>query len=204
MRTLLALILLSCGPTTAALAAPDPPVWWRDGGPRVRPFDARVATLLRSGLDRSPTLRALVDRVEDANVIVYLELHPKLQGKLAGCLTWVAGTEKYRYLRASINPGLAPDQQIAAIAHELQHVVEIIDHPEVDRENAMTGLYRRIGEQRRTGPSAWDTAEAREVGTLVSRELLSSPVSRTALLASAVTLVEWHTWYLQQRGHLYQ
>ncbi len=203
MRTILVLLLLWSWPVVDRLAVDDPVMWWRAGGPRVRPHDARVATLLRTGLDRSPTLRTLVDRVEDSDVIVYLEIQPKLQGRLAGCMTWVAGAGRYRYVRASINPELTTDQRIAAIAHELQHVVEISEHPEVDGESALIALYRRIGESRPFNSTQWDTTRAREVGAVVGRELSVAPVAKTARASGVVSPLEWHTWYFQKRAFTY-
>ena len=67
MRLLLALALSAVvvhRPPLAAAAA--------DGGPRLRPQDARLTQLLRQGAARSTTFKALVDRIEASNVIVYM------------------------------------------------------------------------------------------------------------------------------------
>jgi hypothetical protein len=132
---------------------PAPPVseWWRSGGPRIRPTDQRVAAILRSGIERSPTLRALADRIEGALVFVYLGLDSHIDGALAGRLTFIGKAGKYRYLRVGINPALNADLIVASIAHELQHVVEVIEHPEAKSENALRTLYERIGQGTRPG-----------------------------------------------------
>jgi hypothetical protein len=201
MRTPLVVLLLlvSVAPVRAVT---EPEALWRNGGPRLRPYDSRVATLLRVGLDRSPTLRALVDRVEESRVIVYLEMQSTIRGQLSGCLTWIAAADSFRYVRASINPDLNVDQQIAAIAHELQHAVEIAEHRHVTSEAAMVALYRRIGDQRRSGPSHWDTAEARAVGTTVRRELVQTAPSMAADVPASITPVEWHAFYRSERARL--
>ena len=186
MRTMLSLLLL-CSSGTAAFAGGDPVMWWKSGGPRVRPADSRMATLLRAGLDRSPTLRDLVERLEDGNVIVYLEMRPRIRSGLSGCLTWLTASGSFRYVRASINPELAADAQIAAIGHELQHALEIARHPPVTSEGAMHTLYRGIGEQRGRDSDAWDTVEARAVGETVRRELHAMPAATTADARSPIT-----------------
>ena len=44
---------------------------------------------------------------------------------------------EFRYLRASINSDLTPDQMIATIAHELQHAVEVIADESVSDEDTL-------------------------------------------------------------------
>jgi hypothetical protein len=197
---LVVLVLLVFFAPTPANA--EPAMLWQNGGPRLRPHDSRVATLLRVGLHRSPTLRALVDRIEESRVIVYLEMQSTIRRHFSGCLTWVTAAEAFRYVRASINPDLNPDQQIAAIAHELQHALEIAEHPQVDSEAAMVALYQQIGDQRRAGSTHWDTAEARAVGKMVRRELGQGAASMAAEVPASITPAEWHVFYQTQRATL--
>jgi hypothetical protein len=79
----------------------------------------------------------------------------------------------YRYVRVALHPELNQDLMIAGLAHELQHVLEVIQNPEVTSEPALTALYQRIGRSNRTsGSIGWETEEARSVATRVRRELL--------------------------------
>jgi len=170
----------------APVVAPEavPPVvdWWRDGGPRIRPTDGRVRALLASGLERSPLLRDLVGRVESGDVIVYVGMNPIMQRGIAGCVTFVSDAGRYRYLRAMLNPELTTEQLIAALAHELHHVSEIMAHPEVRSEPALASLYRRIGtENRRSVRSGWETNAAEQVGWDVRRELKEHADATVAL-----------------------
>ncbi|MGE0462261.1 MAG: hypothetical protein AB7Q16_12900 [Vicinamibacterales bacterium] len=159
-------------PVVAAGAVPPVVDWWRDGGPRIRPTDSRVRALLASGIERSPLLRDLVSRVESGDVIVYIGMNPLMQSGIAGCVTFVSDAGRYRYLRAMLNPELTFEQLIAALAHELHHVTEIMSHPEVRSETALASLYRRIGtENRRSIRSGWETNAAQQAGWDVRREL---------------------------------
>lgn len=180
-----------------ATAAPDPVVWEKVGGPRVRPVNARIATLLLDGLRRSPALVQLIDQIEASDVIVYLEIQPTLRNSLAGCLTWMEQAGNYRYVRASLSGNLTAEALIATIGHELRHVVEIVEHPSVVDETSFAALYRQIG----VGGSRTtnlDTREARETGALVRRDLNATPAA--ALPGGSTTSpYGWHSWYRQQQ-----
>lgn len=201
MRAILALLVL-CASVTPAIGADDPVMWGRIGGPRLRPYDSRVATLLRVGLDRSPTLRALVDRIEEGQVIVYVEMQPRLRSRMSGCLTWLGAGGSLRYVRASINPDLAADQQIAAIAHELHHATEIVQNFRISSEAAMLAFYQRIGDQRVSAANSWDTREARAVGATVRRELTERATSSEADVRRVISPGEWHAFYRNERRRL--
>jgi hypothetical protein len=174
MRLLFAIALSAVVITSSTLAAAD-------GGPRIRPQDARLSQLLRNGVARSATFKALVDRIEASNVIVYLALNPIMKKNLSGTLTWMTKAGDYRYVRASISPDLTHDQMIATLAHELQHAVEVVDDPNVISENTLVALYRRIGRPNgNLSTTAWETEAAQETGYQVRRELISVPAVITA------------------------
>lgn len=178
MRLLLAISLSVVVVTSSSLAAFD------DGGPRLRPQDARLTRLLQQGAERSTTFKALVDRIEAGDVIVYLAINPLMKQAYSGMLTWMTKAGDFRYVRASISPDLTPDQMIATLAHELQHAVEVVeDHAVVD-EKSLVALYRRIGKQNSmTSATGWETVAAQEAGYQVRRELVSVPATATARAA---------------------
>jgi hypothetical protein len=152
---------------TPPLAAGSPPA-------RLRPQSPRVARWVADGMARSATFRDLVARIEAGDVIVYLEAQPALGQGLSACLTWMGGTPQARYLRASVRPDLSARDALAMIAHELQHVVEVIDHPDVQSERGLTALYQRIGHRTGTTRDRWDTTAALKTGDRVRVELLSA------------------------------
>ena len=148
---------------------------------RLRPQDTRLTNLLRQGSERSTTFKALVDRIESSNVIVYVALNPLMKKSLSGMLTWMTRTGDYRYLRASISTDLTADQMIATLAHELQHAVEVIEDETVIDEASLVSLYRRIGRQSgNAAPMRWETVAAQETGFKVRRELGSAPTTIVA------------------------
>ena len=116
MRWLLSIVLYCLVLVANADAAP--PDRSRDGGARIRPQDARSIQLLRDGIARSETFRALVDRIEASHVFVYVQISPFIKSSLAGKLTWMTQAGRYRYLRATLNPEQTTDQLIASLAHD--------------------------------------------------------------------------------------
>ena len=171
MRHLLALVLCTLV-STPALAA-DLADSWREA--RIRPQDARLTALLREGIVRSATFRALVNRIEASNLFVYVTLSPVMKPSLAGKLTWMTRAGDFRYVRATINTEQAPDQMIATLAHELQHAVEVIEDQTVSDQRSLQELYKRIGRPSHSGiTTGWETVAAQETGLRVRRELLSA------------------------------
>jgi hypothetical protein len=153
---------------------PDHVAWWQNGGPRIRPGDARAALILRLGLERSAILRQLVDEIEGGRVIVYVVLNGDMPDRLAGSLNFAGEAGRYRYLRVSLNADLPADQIVASLAHELQHVREVMAAPEVRDDASLRSLYRRIGQESHVaGKLGWETNEARAIGVDVRRELSS-------------------------------
>jgi hypothetical protein len=153
-------------------AASDKP---RAGGQRIRPQDPRTTQLLREGIARSETFRALVERIEASNVFVYVAVSPFIKSSLSGQLTWMTQAGPYRYLRATLSTDQSSDQAIATLGHELQHAVEVVDDEKVVSEKTLVALYKRIGEPSRAVTNAgWETIAAQEAGYRVRRELIES------------------------------
>ena len=176
MRLLLSVVLLAGALTSSATFASE-----RIGGPRLRPQDPRVTLVLQEGLSRSETFRALVNRIEASNVIVYVAVTPTLRSSLAGALTWMTRAGDFRYVRASISIEQSFDQMVASVAHELQHAIEVIEDESVVDEKSLTALYKRIGEpSKAAGALGWDTVAAQRTGTRVRRELIAMPTMTMA------------------------
>lgn len=175
MRLLLSIALTAVIFTSTTAAAGMP-----DGGPRIRPQDVRVKQALQEGMARSATFKALVDRIEAGDVIVYLAVNPLLKSSLSGALTWMTSAGKFRYVRASISSDLLFDQMIATVAHELQHALEVVSDSSVVDEKSLIALYRRIGQESPSTPAGWETVAAQQAGWQVRKELVSVPATALA------------------------
>jgi hypothetical protein len=135
----------------------------------VRPTVTRLREALDRGVALSPTLRDLVDRLEDSDVIVHLTLERYQSESDLGMLRFAASANGVRYVRISIRHDLRLDDLAVVIGHELQHAVEIADRPWVDSEKALDQLYRTIGFE--TTPGQHETMAAQDVARRVHQEI---------------------------------
>jgi hypothetical protein len=143
----------------------------------VRTTDSRLGELLKTGIEHSSTFRRLVTRLEESTVVAYVECAAPIEFVQrtvpAGRLVFVAYVEGVRYLAVRLDCRSADVRQLAALAHELQHAVEVADAPDVRDRLSLARLYRSIGfTARYTGSSeAFETSAAQAAGDATSHEL---------------------------------
>jgi hypothetical protein len=147
----------------------------------VRSADSVLTELLKEGATRSPTFQRLLERIGEANGIVYLEFGHCAFGHLNGCLLpYVVPTTGGRYLRVVVTPDktrVDHDGLIALLAHELQHTLEVLAHPEVVNVETMLAMYARIGRPL-SGRSGYETSAAHPVQDRVASELRTDRARR--------------------------
>ena len=144
---------------------------------RVRSTNATILELLKEGAERSATFRSLIDAIDHSTGIVYVEFGYCAFGHLNGCLLpFIAASHGDRYLRILVTPDKtrrSHDQLLALVAHELQHAIEVIAHPEVVDAATMEAMFRRIGTPATGGMTGYETSAARAAGDAVLTELLA-------------------------------
>jgi hypothetical protein len=145
-------------------------------GPRVRALDTRVQFAIAEGTARSASFRKLLTKIDKSDVIVYVEFQPHLKGRLVGTTTWVTTTQQYRYLRVALNPELTGWRLVAALAHELQHVVEVGEARSIVDSKSLSAHYRETGVEKVLRSEEWETQAAQVMGETVRRELAASAV----------------------------
>lgn len=162
------MLLFVASPTDAGSEARDPI-------PRLRTADRRVRALIAQGIAGSPTFRALTSRLEQSDVVVYVECGRRDRREPGGGrLIFVSSAGGFRYVVVRLGWLSSPAQQIAMLAHELQHAVEIADTPAIVDPQSMADAYRRMAGARevaRAGRTAFDTRAANTAGEQVLREL---------------------------------
>jgi hypothetical protein len=160
--------------------------------PRVRPRSMRAAELLLEGVQRSPTLQEVVDALQAHDVVVYLAVQPALQNR-TGQVQWLTKAGGLRYVQASIAPASSTRAMIGAVAHELQHALEVATAPEVRDAESFTALFKRIGVPVRGNATAWETDGAYETGERARREAATPrPLAPVMRLARPI---EWYALY---------
>jgi hypothetical protein len=92
----------------------------------IRSEDRRVRDLIATGYTRSTMFKTLVDAVEKSPCVVYVATVVKLsQGRTGALLHLAAGRPELPVLRVLLKASLSPEETIATVGHELQHVVEV-------------------------------------------------------------------------------
>jgi hypothetical protein len=152
---------------------------------RIRVLAPCFSTLLDEATAASATVRALVTRIEQSNLIVYVRCvafnHAAFVGRLV-FLTTIAGQ---RYVVIELKNPEQWQAQVATMAHELQHAVEIASAPWVHNQATMAQYYRLAGMTVGTKPLTFDTDAARDVGVRVQRELTALRAARQVTRAEA-------------------
>ena len=162
--------------------------------PHVRIADPDLRRLLEAGLAVSPTLHALVHRLDQSDVVVYIRFEEPRVG-IDGSLQFVSTAAGIRYLLIRVERLPRRSRQLALIGHELQHAVEVATAPHVVDQRTFVQEYERIGHARHhpgQQPRRFDTLAALATGERVFKELdgrdLRQPRRRHAELASVTTV----------------
>ncbi len=181
MRATLVSVFLALSTSAASAASPV-----RLGATdHVRPLGAPAAVLLAEATDRSPVVRQLLEELAHTDLVVYVENPMETSGHSAPAhLAFLSAGGGTRYLLVRVARwGVAPWEQIARLAHELQHAIEIARAPDVRDTAGMAALYRRIGWE--AGRGRFESEEALATGNLVRRELTRFSSRRRPAMAAA-------------------
>ena len=176
LLALVAVVPLRAAPAAGLPAASEAAVA-RTPEPRVRTTDTRMRRLLDAAVLASPSLRALVDRLQQSDVVVYVQCERYAPSRVAGRLTFVSAAGGRRYVVVRLQRLESRAQQIALLAHELQHAVEIADTPAIVDGASLAREYQRLGHVSTwsTTPGiAYDTVAAVEMGRRVLREVAAA------------------------------
>jgi hypothetical protein len=172
---LLVVFVLFLVATPSIANAADPS--WDGLRGHIRTTDDRLRRLLDVGMRSSQTFRALVHRLLESDVVVYLWCNGTKAAGVDGRLTFLSAAGGVRYVVVQLVRLQPRERQIAIIAHELQHAVEIANAPAVVDAPSLAREYRRIGYVSGDALSVhvtFDTDAAVTAGVTVLRELSSS------------------------------
>jgi hypothetical protein len=140
---------------------------------QVRSSDPTFSRLLAEGYAKSRTFRSLVVRLNESDVVVYVEAQRTPRSGLRGYLMSdvVVGGGK-RYLRVRLYPFGNANTLIARLGHELQHAVEVAEAPAVRDEETFSQHFVRIGGVN-CGATCYETVAAGQTERAVAEELRS-------------------------------
>lgn len=173
---LLAIVIAGTLQQAAPALAQDTPL----PAPHLRP-DPGLRSLVEDAAARSPSIRAAIDRIEAANVIVYVRMAMFRQVGLEGRVGMIAVVNGRRFLAIELACGRPEVVTMATLGHELHHAVEIADEPSIVDPRTLAAFYTTHGMQTSNAPGQlmFETEGAEAAGRRARRE---------------ITAGERHTW----------
>jgi hypothetical protein len=149
--------------------------------PRIRLLTPVARQLFEYGLLDSPSFRAVVQQLEATDVVVLIvtgRWEPE-EGRCHANLRFIGGGPHARFVRVWVDAWWRTRrEQVALLAHELWHSVEIGLEPEARSASTVADLFRRIG--RETNSRIFETLAAQEIESAVCAELGPSTLPRSA------------------------
>jgi hypothetical protein len=139
----------------------------------VRTNEPDIATLIREAMQKSPSFRLLVERLNSSDVIVYVRSVRQLPPGVDGHLTFMGVAGGRRYVVVSLDWGRSRLRQTATLGHELQHAVEIAERRDIVDSPSMQLAYEGFGEEGDWRPKgrSFDTAAAIQAGDRIWKEM---------------------------------
>jgi hypothetical protein len=157
---------------------------------RVRTDSPYLRLVIASGVQRSPSFRVIVDRLEQSDLIVEVQRGRFNESRLAGRTVFLAATPTVRYVLVEIGCPVTSTPALGTIGHELAHALEIASAPWVVDGDTLAQLYEQIGFPTYGANSTifgqYETAGALDAGEHVHHELFH-PSEPTRRLAQIVT-----------------
>lgn len=144
---------------------------------RIRTLDPHLQQLVYEGIARSETFRAIVTRVQEGDVVVYIR-YDTLPAGVHGRLAFLAAGGGIRYVMVGISADLDIPRSIGILGHELHHAVEIIEQPRIVDAATFAAAYELATYRRKTladGNIGYDTMAAVHAGVQVWKELSVAP-----------------------------
>jgi hypothetical protein len=149
--------------------------------PHLRP-EIALRPLLEQAAQRSPSIRAMIDRLEATDVIVYVRLRQFTRSDLNGRVALLSSRPAgQRYLVVELACGRPDVVTIATLGHELFHALEIAAQPSIVDARSLAAFYATAGEKTgdRQGQLTFETRGAEAAGVQVRRELFAAPARQT-------------------------
>lgn len=141
---------------------------------RIRATSPYVNAVLGDATEKSPTLQSIIKRIAESNVIVYVTCQRFVSVILNGRTIWADGNSEARYLRVQVDCFLPRAHLVAILGHELQHVAEVADAPQVVDSLSFAKLFQTIGYITCTSRAAeqFETDRAIAAGERVRQDVL--------------------------------
>jgi len=145
--------------------------------PHLRPVTQNLRALTAQAASRSLIVRQLIEQLDQSSVIVYLRHRVFGQTAVDGHIGLLSASSTHRFLVIELACDRSELTQMATLAHELQHALEIAGEPSVVDVPSLMRFYTRIGSalQPMGVTMTFETRAAATTGARARHELLASP-----------------------------
>ena len=141
--------------------------------PHIRTANQQLRAMMLAGVQVSPTLHGIVERIESSDVIVYLDMHILTAPGVAAQSQFVQAAGGLRFLRVVIDTRFSGAPLVGLLGHELQHIAEIAGEPTVVDPRSLAAFYRRIGfKSPAGGTNRFESAAAIAAGRRVMQDAM--------------------------------
>ena len=150
--------------------------------PHVRGATLDTALLLDELIARSPTARDLVERLNQSDLLLYIEYRRFSSETLRGRIGLLSSTVTRRVFAIEIDPRHTMTDRLVALGHELWHAVEIADAASVRDPQSLAAFYAAIGVLTGDagGLATYETSAAIDAARLVRSELAAGAAAAHA------------------------
>ncbi|HEY6506461.1 MAG TPA: hypothetical protein VIY56_00525 [Vicinamibacterales bacterium] len=138
----------------------------------LRVDDPVAARAIASGREKSATFRALLERLERADLIVYVDRALTQGDRTRGDTRFVVRAGGFRFLRVTLEVHAVTNSVVALIGHELRHLAEVADAPWIVDEASYGAHFKTVGYSScvRAHP-CYETNDAVLAGDRILREM---------------------------------
>ena len=141
----------------------------------MRALTPSATAIVARGLERSASFRALVQRLDRSDVVVYVKDDRMLTRALAARLNFMASAGDLRYVIVHVARRLTASQQVASLGHELQHAIEIAERPGIVDGRSLAAEYAAfaiMGALAHGIPNTFETHRAMTTAQRILGELM--------------------------------
>jgi hypothetical protein len=142
---------------------------------RVRPQSARADAVLQDAARRSATVGGLLATIDASDVLVFLDVVSE-PAAMAGRTAILGVAGPARLLHVALSGHESADRLVELLGHELQHVVEIAQTPEVRDPFSLARAFERLGWQFECGH--FETEAARQTERSVHADIQTGRAPR--------------------------
>jgi hypothetical protein len=146
--------------------------------PHLRATNQASGALLADAQQKSATVRELVNKLEQSNVVAYVNVTPLDKGTPTSGLNYVGSSSVQRFVLITIADDASADRRIELLGHELQHAADVAATKWVTSDVQFQRYISMIGWRDSTTARGYETAAANATERQVRRDVREAIIGR--------------------------